>query len=161
MGTSSYAMHELARRRDASKGPGHEALEAALELLEQENEREKVLGFKNHAGAMLVLWFENEEPMLTAVTTLTRLAFARSEAGEEGATAAASELGDELRKLVESRPAVKLVCEGPNPVDMDHVADLVNAALDSVDWRELGAHFMATIDADAADWRAINKVHEA
>ncbi len=156
MTTSNYAMQELRRRRNACDLLAIEreerdplgALEAerdsallasVLELLEAENEREKVLGFLNHATAMVLLWLENERPMLEAVTHAVRAArVAKVEAP-------AVWIGDELRKLIERRPAMLLITEGPNPADMGHAADLLNAALDSVAWRELGEHFLATL----------------
>lgn len=152
MTTSSYAIHEIARWRDdawhgAEPNPGRrDAFDAVLELLETENERGNVLGFKNHATAQVCLWLENERPMLAATTTITNEV--RASADE----APAVTIGDRLRTLIEGRPAVLLVTEGPNPEDLGHVADLLNAALDAVDWRGLGEHFLATVDDPGDGW---------
>lgn len=155
MTTSRYALGELRRRHDAADTADVMiALEGALELLEEENRRETVLGFENHATAMVLLWIENEEHMLRACTTLTNDARANAEADEgrpDEHPSAVVILADTLRALIEGRPAVRLVCGGPNPTDMEHVGDLVTAALDSVAWLELAAHFLATIDAPAEE----------
>lgn len=164
--TTTYAMHELARRRDACRRLVDErtergdlsgasdavrdavTLDAVLELLESEADRGKVLGFRNHATAQVLLWLENEEPLLHQADALTRETFARAEAGEDEAPRVT--LGEAFRELIEAQPEIVAVC-GPD-ADSGYAADLLGSALDAVDWLDLGGHFLAVhADHEGAD----------
>ena len=98
---------------------------------------ETVLGFKNTETAMVLLWLENERPIYDQARAVT--AEVAEQLGEDEAPAVT--LGDQLRELIEEADEVYAIT-GPD-AEQGHAADLIGCALGRVDWRELGAHFLA------------------
>lgn len=98
-----------------------------------------VLGFKNHATAMIVLGLENERELLERADEITLEAFERGERGDDEAPRVT--LADELRELIEDQPEIVAIC-GPD-AEGGYAADLLGSALDAAEWLEIADHFFS------------------
>ena len=112
-------------------------------------------GWKNHETWLVCLWIDNEEGEYLTVLDLAR------EALDYDPTERATMLADWFSDPVEGPARIRssqahyLGKAIRAHIEEDHaagiagfVADLVNAALDSVDWDEVADHYFDTIDEE-------------
>jgi hypothetical protein len=103
-------------------------------------ETERYNGWKNYETWAVALWLDNEESSYNKAHRMARAAWRDAEADDH--------FTRDERAMLALSDGIKEWVEESNPCAdrADLWADLMNAALSEVDWREVAEHYLSDVD---------------